>query len=165
MVICNLSDGATGMGNWLLATGNWQLATGCWRLHRSFTSRLISIESREKIRVSFRQLSVDLQTGVRPPANPFAVVQIRVSRGAVADVRFVVAAARAERPRPAPAAVGLVRNVVLLEKRGLRAPIDAVAHRPQLVRVRAGKPVAERHVAVSRHAQEAEPGAARIRLA
>src|SRR5439155_26369506 len=72
-----------------LPARNWQLATGCWRLHRSFTSRLISIESREKIRVSFRQLSVDLQTGVRPPADPFAVVQIRLSRGAVADVRFV----------------------------------------------------------------------------
>src|SRR5262249_53913434 len=92
-------------------------------------------------------------------------MQVRMIRGAVAYVRFVIAAAGAERARPARAAVGLVGDVMTLEERNLRVAVDAVAHRAELVRIGAGEAVAERDVAVGRDAEQAEPGAARVGLA
>src|SRR5437868_2021238 len=85
-----------------------------------------ALESRKKRRVADCQLAVDRETHVGPAANPLAVVQVRVAGVAVSRVRLVVAAARAERTCPADAAVGLVRDVVLVEKRRLRAAIDPV---------------------------------------
>src|SRR5256885_7355699 len=126
---------------------------------------MLALESREKRGVAHRQLAVDLQADVGPAANPLTVVQVRVRRVAVARVRLVVAAAGAQRPRPADAAVGLVRDVMLLEKRLLRMPIDAVAHAADLVRVAAGEAMAERDVAVGRDAEQPQPGSARVRLA
>src|SRR5437867_4218808 len=144
---------------------NWQLATGSWLLHHRLSSYLVTIESREKRRIPFGKLTVDLQTGVGPAADPLAVVQVRAPRRAVPHVCLVIAAARAQWTRPAPAAIGLLGDVMLFEEGGLRAAIDAVAHRPKLVRVRPGEPVAERDVAVGRHAEQAQSGAAGIRLA
>src|SRR5437773_265854 len=144
---------------------NWQLATGSWLLHHRLSSYLITIEPREKPGIAFRKLAVDLQTRVGPPADPLAVVQVRALGGAVSHVRFVIAPARAQRPCPAAAAIGFVRDVVMFEERRLRAAIDAAPNRPQLVRVGARKPVAERDVAIGRDAEEAQSGAAGIRLA
>src|SRR5581483_981338 len=70
-------------------------------LHHNLSgARFLSIEPREKIGIALRQLAVNLQTRFRPAADPLAVVQIRPLRRAVADVRFVIAAAGAERTRP-----------------------------------------------------------------
>src|SRR5262245_49871269 len=85
---------------------------------------LVAIESREEVRVPDRQLAVHLQAGVGPAANPFAVMQVRAPGGAVAHVRLVVAPAGADRARPARLAIGLVVDVMLLEKFLLRGAID-----------------------------------------
>src|SRR2546430_3187531 len=92
-------------------------------------------------------------------------MQVRAARIAVARMRLVVAAAGAERPRPADGAVGLVGDVVLLEKGQLRAAIDSVADGADLVRIAAGEPMTERHVAVGRDAEQPETRAARVGLA
>ena len=84
---------------------------------------------------------------------------------AVARVCFVIAAARAERPGPARRAVSLVGDVMLEQEVVLARVVDAIEHPAQLVLVRSGEAVAERNVAVGRHAHEAEPRAARIGLA
>ena len=85
---------------------------------------------------------------------------------AVARVRFVIAAAGADRPRPAGAAVGLVGDVVRLEERLLLLPRSMPSRTvPSLCVVGAGEAVTERDVAVGGDAHQAEPGAARIRLA
>src|SRR5256885_12314458 len=90
---------------------------------------MLVLESREERRVAHRQFAVDLQADVGPAADPLAVVEVRAAGVAVPRVRLVIAAAGAERARPADAAVGLVRDGVLLEKRDLRAAVDPVAHR------------------------------------
>ena len=117
------------------------------------------------LRIARRQLAVNLQAGIGPAANPFAVMQVRVRRVAVARVRLVIAAAGAQRTRPAPAAIGLVVDVMLLQKPDLHQPVDAVAHRAQLVRVGAGEAMAQRHVAIGGDAHQPQSRAARIRLA
>src|SRR5439155_3106646 len=76
-----------------------------------------------------------------------------------------IAAARAERTRPADAAVGLVGDVVLLEEGRLRPPLDSVADGSELVRVRSREAVTQRDVAVRRHPEQPQARAARIRLA
>src|SRR5262252_2458650 len=86
---------------------------------------LLAIEPREEVGVAFGQFTVDLQAGVGPAADPFAVVKIGSRGRAVADVRFVIAPAGTERPRPARLAVRLVVDVMLLEKRVLRRTVDA----------------------------------------
>src|SRR5439155_10356833 len=96
----------------------------------------VSIELCQERGISLRELAVDPQTRVGPATNPFAVVQIRGRRRAVAHVRFVVAAAGAQSTGPSFAAIGLVRDVVLFEKLDLRLAIDAVAYGAELVRVR-----------------------------
>src|SRR5262245_53023002 len=121
---------------------------GCPSSNRCLRLCLLAIEAREEVRIPFRELAVDLQAGVGPAADPLAVMQVRARRRAVADVRLVIAAAGAQRPRPAGLAVGLVDDVMLLEEAGLRVAIDPVAHRAELVRVGAGEAVAERDVAV-----------------
>src|SRR5581483_2346843 len=126
---------------------------------------MLVLELSEERRVADGELAVDLQADVGPSADPLAVVQVRVRRVAVTGVRLVIAAARAERTRPADAAVGLVRDVVLVEKGLLRAAIDAVAHAADLVRVAAGEPMAQRDVAVGRDAEQAETRAAWIGFA
>src|SRR5207248_926977 len=92
-----------------------------------FSPCFVTVESLQEPGSAFGQLTVNPETRVGPSSNPFAVVQVRAPRCAVPHVRFVVAAARTERPRPAAAAVGLVGNVMLLEERRLRAAIDPVA--------------------------------------
>ena len=84
-------------------------------------------------------------------------MQIRMLGVAVARVRFVIAAARTERPRPACAAVGLVGDVMRFEKCALRVAVDPVPDRPQSVRVGAGESMAQRHIAVCRDAEQPEP--------
>ena len=68
------------------------------------------IELPQEAGVPLRHLAVDLQAGVRPAANPLAVVQVRRVGRSVARVRLVIAAAGADRPRPAGLAIGLVRR-------------------------------------------------------
>src|ERR1035438_2011819 len=80
-------------------------------------------------------------------------------------MRLVVAAAGAEWPRPALAAVGLVINVMFFEKPDLYQPIDSIANGPQLVRVRARETMAQRHVAIGGNAHQPQARAARIRFA
>ena len=53
---------------------------------------------------------------------------------------------------------------MLLEECLLRGAIDAVGDRANPVRLRPGKTVTERHLAVGRDAKQSEPCAARIRL-
>src|SRR5215472_1269816 len=98
---------------------------------------MLVLELSEERRIPNGQFTVDLQTDVSPPADPLAVVEVRMRRVAVARVRFVIAAARTERTRPADAAVGLVLDVVFLEKRLLRTAIDPVADAADLVGVAA----------------------------
>src|SRR5678815_2075166 len=111
------------------------------------------------------QRAIHFETRVRPRPDPFAVMQIRLRRRAVPRVRFVITPARAERTRPAGGAVGLVVDVMRLEERRLRGVIDAAEHTAELMAVGAGEAMAERDVAVGRHAEQTESGAARMRLA
>src|SRR6185295_2604626 len=123
------------------------------------------VELSQELRSTLGERSVDLEAGVRPASNPVAVVQVRLDSRAVARVRFMIAAARTERPGPAGRTVSLVRDVVLGKKIVLTRVIDAVEHGAQLVRVGAREAMAERDVSVGRHAHEAKSRAAGIGLA
>src|SRR5262249_26568611 len=119
----------------------------------------------EKCGIALGQLAVNLQTDIGPTADPLTVVQIGPRGFTVASMRFVITPARTQRPRPAPTAIGLVRDVMLLEKRVLRGAVDPIAHGPKLVRVRASKPMTERHIPVRGNTHQAKAGATRVRLA
>src|SRR4051812_41238513 len=150
----------------------WLIGVRCfmpnlrWRTsaHAFGFGRLI-VELAQVRRISFRELAIDAEAGVGPPADPLAIVQVRMARFAVPHVGLVIAAAGAERPRPARVAVGLVVDVVRLQEGLARRAVDPVVDRAEPVRVRPGEAVAERHVAVGRHAQKSEARAARERLA
>ena len=138
----------------------------CQMLHETFSGTSSSSNCRRNSGLLLGDLAVDLETGVRPAANPLAVVQVGPVGRSVARVRLVIAAAGADRPRPAGLAVGLARrcdalsrNVLLLLPRS--TPSCTV---PSCVLVRAGEAMAERDVAVGRDAHQADAGAARIRL-
>src|SRR5262249_51523752 len=98
-------------------------------LQYSLRFHFVPIESFQKRPIALRELAVDAQARVGPAADPLTVMKVRLAGRAVADVRLVVTAPRAERPRPAAAAICLVRDVVIREKRRLRPAIDAVADR------------------------------------
>src|ERR1044072_1360553 len=103
---------------WLLVlvagTGCW-----CWLLVSRFavtshqqpatsnqpTAPLIKL--RQVLRLSLGERAIDLETRIRPRANPIAVVQVRLDRRAVPRVCFVVASAGAQRTRPTGRAVRL----------------------------------------------------------
>src|SRR5215831_18776888 len=61
---------------------------------------MLVLELSEERRISHRQFAVHLQADVGPPADPLAVVQVRVRGVAVARVRLVIAATRTEGARP-----------------------------------------------------------------
>src|SRR5262245_36629540 len=92
-------------------------------------------------------------------------MEIGPSGRAVPHVRLVITPSRAQRPRPATAAISLVCDVMLLKKRCLRLPIEAIANGAELVGVRSGESMTEGHVTIGRYAQQAKPGTARIRFA
>ena len=64
-------------------------------------------EAFQELRVLRGHGAVDAQAGIRPLADPVAVVEIGVAGVAVADEGLVMAAARAERPGPARLALVL----------------------------------------------------------
>src|SRR5436190_15621937 len=130
-----------------------------------FSLHVLAIELRQKRRIALRQLAVDLQADINPATNPMAVMQVRPLARAVARMRLMIAAAGAQRPGPAGAAIDFVRNVMALEKGPLRLAIDAVADTAQTVPVRSGKTVAQRDIAAGRDAEKTEAGAAGIGLA
>src|SRR5688500_8774576 len=101
----------------------------------------------EKPWVELRDLTVNLKTGIRPPANPVAVVEVRLIGRAESRVSLVITPAGAQRPRPARLAIGLVAHVMRLEKVMLLGAIDAVSHGAELVIVGPGEAMAERDVA------------------
>src|SRR6188472_3484971 len=103
-----------------------------------------SIELAKEAGVLYRQLAVNLQTRVRPAANPLTVVQVGALRRPVAGVGLVVAPACTDWPCPAGLAVGLVVDVVRVEELGLLRPVDAAGDRPEVVRLGSGKAVTER---------------------
>src|SRR5688572_1942360 len=123
------------------------------------------LELLEKPRVELRNRAVDLKTGIGPSANPVAVVQVRLVGGAESRVGLVITAAGAERPRPARLAIGLVAHVMRLEKIVLLRAIDAARDRAELVIVRAGEAMTQRHITRGRNTEKTEAGAARPRLA
>src|SRR5215208_2365540 len=104
------------------------------------------VELGQECRGALGERSVDLETGIGPAPNPVAIVQVRLDGRAVPRVRFVVAAAGAQRARPARRAVRLVRDVVAGEKIVLPLMVDASEHGAQLVGVGAGKAVAQCNV-------------------
>src|SRR5688572_6351054 len=79
-------------------------------------------------------------------------------------MRFVIAAAGADRTRPARLAVGLVRDVMRVEKLLLLLPRHAVANGAETVIVRPCEAMAQRDAAVGRNAHQSKPGAARVRF-
>ena len=101
---------------------------------------------------------------MRPAANPLAVMQVGRLGRAVARVGFVIAAAGADRPRPAGLAIGLVRDVMGVEERLLALPRDTVPHGSQTVLVGTREAVTQGDAAVGGDAHQANAGATRIRL-
>src|SRR5688572_21265113 len=91
-------------------------------------------------------------------------MQVGPVRRSVARVRLVIAAARANRPRPAGRAVGLARDVMRLQELLLLLPRHAVADRAERMIFRPGETMAERDLAVGRYAHQADARTARIRL-
>src|SRR5437879_5685661 len=87
-------------------------------------------------------------------------MQIGPTRAAVPRVRLVGATAGTQRPCPAAVTIGLVVDVMCLEKLRLNAPIDAVLHVAKLMRIRASEAMAERDISVGRDTQQPETGAA-----
>ena len=67
-------------------------------------------------RILSRDRAVDLQTGIGPVPDPIAVVQIGMAGVSVAHKRFVMAAAGAQRPRPARVAIVLRADVAAVEE-------------------------------------------------
>src|SRR5918994_1460104 len=91
-------------------------------------------------------------------------MQIGRGSGAVTGIRFVIAAAGTNRPRPAGLAIGFVCDVMRVEELLLLFPADAVVHGAEAMRVRPGEAMAQRDVAVRRNAHQSDAGAARIGL-
>src|SRR5688572_29474234 len=147
---------------------------GCWGVCRATTSALAGgsagdrtssrrralaltglrcfigvLELLKKSRVELRNRAVNLETGIGPSANPVAVVQVRLVGGAESRVGLVITPAGAQRPRPARLAIGLVAHVVRLEKITLLRAIDAVPDGAELVVVRPGEAMTQRHISRS----------------
>src|SRR5687768_14352713 len=104
------------------------------------------LELLEKPRVELRYRAVNLKTGIGPTANPVAVVQVRLVGGAESRMGFVITAAGAQRPCPARLAIGLVAHVMRLEKIMLLRAVDAIPDGAELVIVRPGEAMTQRHV-------------------
>src|SRR5256885_13703145 len=107
----------------LLVAGCLLLVAGCWLLgclllpatsHQQPVTSNASVKLRQILWLPLGQRAVDLETRIRPSANPIAVVQIRLDRRAVSCMSFVIASTRAERPRPTGRAVCFIGDVVLL---------------------------------------------------
>ena len=75
--------------------------------------------------IFFGERAVDLEAGVGPAANPVAVMKIGVAGVAVANEGFVMAAAGAERTRPAGVAIVLGVDIAAIEEGGLLCLVDA----------------------------------------
>ena len=86
--------------------------------------------------------AINLEAFVRPAANPIAVMKICMPRIAVADERFVMAATRTERPRPAFMAVVLGVDISPGQKIVLFFFVDAGGHVPKDVLVRVDEAMA-----------------------
>src|SRR5450755_4314719 len=84
---------------------------------------------------------------------------------AVAGVRLVIAAARTERTRPTLVAVGLVGDVMFLEKSDLDQAVDTAGDGAEFVFVRASETMAESDVAIGGDAHQPESRAAGVRFA
>ncbi len=105
------------------------------------------------------------QAGVGPSANPLAVMQVGTTGAAITNVRFVIAPAAHRRPRPARVTFGLVRRCDGAGENRPEPPIDAVVDGSQLVRVALRRIDGTSRRPVGRDAEQAEAGAAGIRLA
>src|SRR5687767_1991873 len=119
----------------------------------------------QEIGIGFGDDAVDPQTDIGPAANPVTVMQVRVTGVAIAYERFVIATARAHRPRPACVAFRFAGYVSALEETALYIAIHAGRDVPEPVRVGIDKAVAGSDIARRSDADEPEPGAARVRLA
>src|SRR5215471_4311423 len=90
--------------------------------------------------------AVDAQAGVGPVANPVAVVQVRMTGVTVANVRFVVTAARAQRACPAGVTVVFRIDVAALEEISLFLPIKAGQDMTQGMRIGIDEPMTGRDI-------------------
>src|SRR5262245_34655515 len=106
----------------------------------------------KKLRIARGNLPVNLQTDVRPPANPIAVMEVGVARVAVTHIGFVVTAARTYGTRPAGVAFGFAMNAAALKEIGLNLAVDSGRKMSEIVRVGIDETVAGRDVARRRHA-------------
>src|SRR2546422_2003522 len=120
----------------------------------------------EKRRVPQADLPVDAKAEIIQPTDPIAVMQRRRGRVAVVNERFVIAAAGADRPRPAGMTVAARSNVMRIETLLARRVTDAsFLHVSHLSHIGIDKGVTEIDVARRSDAQQTEAGAARICLA
>src|SRR5262249_39330242 len=119
----------------------------------------------EKLRIARGDLAVNLQTDVRPSANPVAVMQVRAPGVAVADVGFVITATGTDGPRPAGVAFGLAMDAAAFEKIRLDLVVNAGRKMSELVRVGIHETMAGRDVARRRYAEQPKPRAAGMRFA
>src|SRR5262245_52033722 len=123
------------------------------------------IELLKKFRIARGNLAVNLQTDVRPPANPIAVMQVRVPGVAVTDVGFVITTARTDRPRPASVTFSFAMNPAALKEIGLNLAVNSGREMTQFVRVGINETMARGDVARRRYAEQSQPRAARMRFA
>src|SRR5436305_893171 len=84
----------------------------------------LGIEPVQELGLLFGQRAIHLQARVRPASDPLAVVQVGTLGRAVSRVRLMVAAAGAQRTRPAGRAVRLAVDVMTVEELLLPSVID-----------------------------------------
>ena len=94
-----------------------------------------------------RSASLNIQRqGAMDRARIWREAQQEISR--IYSPGMAAAATRAERPCPALAAIGLIPDVIFFQEFQLDKPVDSVSHRSKLMRVRAGKAMAQRHITI-----------------
>ena len=123
------------------------------------------IEMLKKFRIASGDLAINLQTDMRPSANPITVMQVRAPRVAVTDVCFVITTARTDGPRPAGVAFGFAMNAAAFKEICLNLAVNACREMTQLVRVGINETMARRDVARRGHAEQSQPRAAGVRFA
>src|SRR5262245_23227321 len=116
----------------------------------------------EKRRVLRCDRAIDLQAFVGPVADPVAVVQVGMTGITVPDERFMMTAARADRPGPAGVAGVFGTDMSTIEKVRLFRPIDSRRDVAQRVMIRVHEAMAGRDIAGWTDSDQSQPRATRV---
>src|SRR5262245_55887275 len=116
----------------------------------------------QEIGIPLCNRAVNSQANVSPPADPIAIMQIRVAGVAISDKRLEVTATRAYRPSPARMALRLALDVASLQEVSLHIPVNTRRDMAEPVRVGIHEAMTRRDVAGRAYADEPKTCPARM---